>query len=355
MKKAALIILSLFILLCSCTPYEADKNTNTQKRLITGVWISCYELNTMLDTGDFKKEFDAAAEKIHRLHITDAFVHVRAFGESLFDSEYYPRNEKTKQYDFDVLEYMIKVLKGKNIRMHAWINPFRLPDGSFSDPADETVRANIILGIREILNKYDVDGIHFDDYFYPSDGKFSDEKSYSDYQKSGKDALSLSEYRTANINALVFSAKSAIKHMNPDLVFSISPAADMEKNKNQAFADIPYWCESGAVDLIMPQLYFGFDYPDDNFKFEKLLNEWRKIPRAEGVKMVIGLASYKLGTDTAPDTDEWKNGTDVLAREINKCKEFSDISGICFFSYSSLFAGDKLHTEALSAIKRELV
>ncbi len=351
MKKVACLIL-LFVILCSCKPYET---TYSPKENIIGVWISCYELNAMLDTGEFKNEFTVMADRLAELGTSDAFIHVRAFGDSLFSSKYYPQNERVKQYDYDVLEYMINTLKEKGIRFHAWINPFRLSDGSFSDPGDESVRAKILSGIREIISAYDVDGIHFDDYFYPSGDSFSDEKTYSQYMNSGENTMSLAQYRIANVNSLIFSAKNAIKYINSDLVFSISPAADIKKNKEQAFADVSYWCESGAVDLIIPQLYFGFDYPDKNFGFENLLELWRKIPRADGVKLAIGLASYKIGTTAQPDTDEWINGTDILAREIKLCKEHPDISGVCFFSYSSLFSEDELHTSARNLIVKELL
>lgn len=354
MKKVVCVIIALLIL-CSCSPKENKSATeNARQEKILGVWISCYELKEMLDGGNFKEEFAAASKKLGLLGVGDAFVHVRAFGESLFESKYYPQNEGAKQYDFDVLEYMIEVLRENNIRFHAWINPFRAPDGSVNNPADEDVRTKIVLGIREIIDRYKISGIHFDDYFYPSENSSIDEDSYASYIASGKIPITLAEYRTATITSLVYSVKNAVKYKNKDILFSISPAADIEKNQTQAFADITYWCESGAVDMIIPQLYFGFDYPQEKYRFENLLNEWRAIPRAKGVKLVIGLASYKLGTKNEPDCTEWETGTDILARQVAACLNQDDVSGVCFFSYSSLFIDDELHNESLSAVREEM-
>lgn len=356
MKKAVCLIFVL-LFLTSCSPNgegeRKEKETPSQS-FVTGVWISCYELGGMLDSGNFKEEFSAAAKNIASINATDAFVHVRAFSDSLFYSDYYPQNSKTLNYDFDVLEFMINELKGYNIRFHAWINPFRAADGGFYNPADETVRKNIISGVREIVDKYSIDGIHFDDYFYNLSDNTADADTFALYTASGENTATIEQYRTSQITSLIFSVKNAIKYKNEKIIFSVSPAADMEKNQNSAFADIPYWCQSGAVDWIIPQLYFGFDYPDEKFRFENLLEVWRKMPRADTVSLIIGLASYKLGTDKAPDNEEWAMADNILSRQTAICKAASDISGVSFFSYSSLFSADGLHTSALSKIRSAL-
>ncbi|MBO4693869.1 MAG: family 10 glycosylhydrolase [Clostridia bacterium] len=357
MKKAVVIILAFVVLTCSCTAKgrsKAIKPSAISKQRIVGVWISCYELGGMLDRGNFKEEFSLVAENLHSLNIGDAFIHVRAFGDSLFKSEYYPENTKVSRYDFDVLKSMIDELTRYNIRFHAWINPFRTQDGSFSNPADITVRKNILSGVREIVKKYDVAGIHFDDYFYPSANDNIDAQSFSEYTEASDSAITLTEYRRANITSLMFEVKNAVKHINPDIIFSVSPAADIKKNAAEAFADIAYWCKNGAVDWIIPQLYFGFDYPKEEYKFDNLLSVWRRLPRKKDVEMIIGLPSYKLGTDTPPDNIEWVAGTDILARQVKKVLSNNDLSGVCFFSYSSLFCEDDLHKQSLALIKKAL-
>lgn len=345
----------ILVFLCSCAGNQTRgaKNSESEQRII-GVWVSCYELGAMLDTGNFKNEFCGALENLKRIDTTDVFVHVRAFGDSLFESSFYPRNEKTLSYDFDVLDFMISEAKKRNIRFHAWINPFRAPDGSFLSPADEEVRKRILSGIREIASKYKISGVHFDDYFYPSPEYDRDEQAIADYSRLSQNALTTAEYRTASITSLIFSAKNAIKNIDPKLIFSISPAADIEKDKNSFFADVEYWCESGAADWIMPQLYFGFEYNLEKFRFQNLLRVWRDLPREENVKMIIGLPSYKLCTDKEPDNLEWGSGKDILARQVTECFSYKDISGVCFFSYSSLFLEDEIHTASLANIQKAI-
>ena len=354
MKKAICVILIL-IFLCSCGKAETvGKKSNGEKKIIIGAWISCYELNAMLDTGNLKDEFCGALENLEKINASDVFVHVRAFGDSLFESDFYPQNEKTLFYDFDVLDFMITEAEKRSIRFHAWINPFRAPDGSFLNPADGEVRKRILSGVREIANKYKISGVHFDDYFYPSPEYEGDKQTLTDYANSAQNALTAAEYRTACITSLVFSVKGALKSIDPGLIFSISPAADIEKNKNSFFADVEYWCAYGAADWIIPQLYFGFEYPQKEFGFENLLAAWRSLPRDKGVKLITGLPSYKLCTDKEPDSLEWGNGTDILARQVTKSLSFKDISGVCFFSYSSLFIEDDTHKASLKNIRNAI-
>ena len=352
MKK--IICLVLILLLCGCTDSGKAHNTETNGTKICGVWISCYELNPILARGNFKEEIREAAIRLSQIHTTDAFVHVRAFGDSLFDSKYYPQNENTKQYDFDVLEYIISVMHQNNIRFHAWINPFRRADGTFSDPADKTARANILNGIREIINGYDIDGIHFDDYFYSSQSEDEYSQNFKSYEDASQNPLTVEEYRISAVNSLIFDVRSAIKFSKNAITFSISPSADIEKNRTSAFADVRCWCQKGTIDLIIPQLYFGFEYPDEKFRFENLLNEWKTVTRAEGVKLAIGLPAYKLGTNSAPDSAEWLTGEDILSRQTTLCLNDNEVSGICFFSYTGIFADDDLHRVSLDKLKKVL-
>ncbi|MBR4762143.1 MAG: family 10 glycosylhydrolase [Clostridia bacterium] len=344
MKKAALLLAVL--LLAGCAG-NAPARKSPEKTEMCGVWISCYELSPMLEGGNFKEAFAAAAKNLKRLGASDAFVHVRAFGESLFKSEFYPQSAAAARYDFDVLEFMIEELSRNGIFFHAWINPFRQKDGTFADPASESERAKILGEIREIVRGYAVRGIHFDDYFYTettAEGAF-----YEAYRSEAQNPLGIEDYRTANISWLISAAKSAAKSADRDVLFSVSPAADIAKNKDAAFADVAAWCENGDVDIIMPQLYFGFDYPLESFRFDNLLAGWKKAAGGN-VKLVIGLAAYKLGTDTPPDSAEWKEGADILARQTGICFSDDAIDGVCFFSYSYLFSEDDLHKTSLSKI-----
>ncbi|MDO4608277.1 MAG: family 10 glycosylhydrolase [Clostridia bacterium] len=360
MKKLLCVVLML-MQLCGCVPIEKSAEQGTD-RYITGVWVSFYELDGMLK-GDFKAEFNAAVQNCKSRGIGDMFVCVRPHCDAVYRSKWFPLRDSAAGYNFDVLEYMIELCHQNNICFHAWINPYRvcttdndvtkLPadspvkkllsekdisteNGIYLNPASQKVRALIIDGVREIINKYDVDGIHFDDYFYPSTSESFDASSYADYCANTDTPLPLADWRRANINALIGGVYTAVKFKDKDLLFSVSPSASIEDNYNKQYADIAAWVDSGCVDLIIPQLYFGFDYPDPAFKFDNLLNDWLQLAVGKQTRLAIGLATYKINTQSEPDRTEWANGTDVINRQTKICKQNGDISGHIFFSYSSM-------------------
>ncbi len=367
MKKLICAILVLFLLV-GCTNHTAVNHENEKIDYITGVWISFSELDHML-LGDFKAEFDTAVQNCKTRGITDMFVHVRPFCDSYYRSQLFPLRKSVEIHNFDVLEYMINACHASGIKFHAWLNPYRvktadndiaaLPDdspakqwlsddnpdndinvstvgGVYLNPASSDVRTLILDGIREIIDNYAVDGIHFDDYFYPTQEATFDERSYAAYCNSTQKPLKHDDWRRANINALISGAYTAIKFKDKDIAFSISPAASIKENYNKHYADISAWCESGCVDYIIPQLYFGFDYPVEEYRFDTLLAEWKKAIKPSDIELLIGLATYKIGTRSEPDREEWTNGAEVINRQIEKCKKSPDISGHIYFSYSSM-------------------
>lgn len=384
--KIVCLVAAVVMLCCSCVPLEKPSHTESQEMM--GVWISFSEINEML-TRDFKGEFGRVLENCEVLGITDLFVHTRAFADSLFPSKYFPLNEKVSGYEYDVLGYMISECHKKGLRFHAWINPYRIAagqtdiaalpeeniarvwlsdsntendnsiciyDGVYFNPASYEVRKLIINGIREIVGNYDVDGIHFDDYFYPTAEISFDELSYAEYAQSSANPLALEDWRRANVNALISGSYTAIKFIDKNIVFSISPAASVEKNYNQYFADVSAWVKSGCVDVIIPQLYFGFEYPDAQFQFENLLSEWVSLVADYECRLNIGLATYKIGTKTEPDCYEWQNDS-LIARQVELCLATQKVEGYTFFSYSSLFSEEELNAKArekIMGIKKEL-
>lgn len=370
--KNFLCIILILLTLSGCSPVEKSISTediNSNATYITGVWISYTELDNMLTNGDFKDNFATAVNNCKTKGITDIFVHTRAFCDSIYKSQIFPLRESVKSYDFDVLEYMINECHAQNIKFHAWLNPYRvktsdsetdtLPDGNFVktwlcdddtqndtnvcvyngiylNPASDEVRQTVINGVREIISGYDVDGIHFDDYFYPTQDEAFDENSYSEYCSQTETPLSLEEWRRTNVNMLISGVYTAIKFTNSDIIFSVSPSASIDDNYNKHYADVAAWIDNSCIDLIIPQLYFGFEYPDNNFKFENLVKDWQKLTEKSETKLAIGLATYKINTENEPDCTEWSNGTDVITRQIKICQNNSAISGHMFFSYTSM-------------------
>ena len=382
MKKLLAVIIS-FMLLCGCGETEAPENDLKH----SGVWLSYSEVNSMLQ-GDFKTEFDILIKNCKELCVNNLYLHTRAFGDSIYKSEYFPLNKNCEKYDFDILEYVISLCHNNGISVHAWINPYRIStstvniddidsqspaylrlkdentdndknvcfaNGIYLNPAESEVRQLILNGVREIIKNYDIDGIHYDDYFYPTKAEEFDNASYTLYKEGCENPLSLSDWRRTNVDLLISGTYNAVKHQNENVVFSVSPAADIDKNYNDLYADVSGWMTGGYIDVIIPQLYFGLQYPDKNFKFDNLLSEWKKLSSAnKEVLLYIGLATYKAKPTLAADMPEWQENDDIVARQLEMINGDNTVDGYIYFSYSSLFGADEEFKKQLDSIKEVL-
>lgn len=383
MKKTLICILLSFLVLAGCSVNnnpDISQNSETpyQNTCTAGVWLSFSEINSMLESGsDFKTEFQKMLENCKSLKIGEIYIHIRAFCDSLFKSEYFPLINSAQNADYDIFEYIINACHNEGIKVHAWINPYRvltsssdkealnhenpaykwlsddnsendnnvvIYNGIYLNPAENEVRELVINGIREVLGKYAVDGIHFDDYFYPTTDPQFDSESYERYKAETENPLSLSDWRRANVNALISGCYTAVKFYGKDIVFSVSPAASIEKNRDELYADVGAWVESGCIDCVIPQLYFGFDYPDKQYCFDTLLDEWINLSKVNAdVELKIGLAPYKIGTDAEADREEWNSADDIIARQAEACYKNGRVAGYILFSYTSLVSNEELN------------
>ncbi len=383
MKRIAVCVLCL-LLLVSCRVAETqEEKEHENARYVSGVWLSFSELDGMVRSENPREQLERFAADCAMLSITDAFIHTVAFCDAIYSSEYYPLRAGYDTLDFDVMQYLVELLHKKGIRLHAWINPYRvktadgytstLPQGCpakkwlnddstendravcvyggvYLNPAEACVRELVISGIKEIISKYDIDGVHFDDYFYPTADPEFDAPSYEAYSGASKIPIALGDWRRENVNLLLSGCHAAVDYYGRDLTFSVSPAASIDKNRDELYADVGAWVEGGYVDMLLPQLYFGFDYPLEDYRFEALLADWEELLSGSEIQLIVGLASYKVGTDVEPDCDEWSD-TAVISRQIRVCMTDPAVAGWCFFSYSSLFGEGVLQGEALQRIK----
>ncbi len=360
MKKLTAVLLIIFML-CGCAPKTSVINTDEQSFLY-GVWVTYAELSSAAQT-NFSKGFEDICINAKKLGANALFVHLRAFCDSIYPSTLFPLCSWAENKEGDMLLLITQICKKYDLALHGWINPYRvatahnnpemLPENSpvkknpqllgytaeglYLNPASAEARRLVIDGVREIIDSYDIDGIHFDDYFYPTTDESFDRQMYNEYCSDSKNPLDLGAWRRVNVNLLISGVYSAIKSSGKDICFSVSPAADIEKNKNSLYADVKSWCEAGYIDMIIPQLYFGFDYPTEKFTFEQLVLDWIKLTENSSARLCIGLAPYKLDTQQTPDSEEWKDGTDIVARQVLHIKNQADISGAVFFSSSYLF------------------
>lgn len=313
------------------------------------------------------------------------FYHVRANADAIYKSEYFPYSEKLtgvqgKDPGYDGLKIAIDIAHGLGLEIHAWVNPYRVSafsddvtklcedhiariwrtDGNpetdsyvipwngklYFNPASSEVQKLIINGIREILQNYNVDGIHFDDYFYPTSDINFDIGSYAKYSLSAKYPLSQADWRRANVDTLVTNVYNLVKGYNRE--FGISPAYTIsndhtDRNYNEAYINLKKWLgNSGYVDYLLPQLYFGYEHKLSTARFDYILNLWCGMKRVDTVKLYIGLPAYKIGLNNASDLSEWAEKDDILARQYLDC-ENKKVDGISIYNYSSLFSDKELH------------
>ena len=371
-------IFCVLLVLMSLTSCNLKKDNNNEKiatqQEMRAVWISYYEYDFLNeDLENIKNKIDLMFENISALNLNTVFVHVRGNADAIYDSKYFTHyknleNLRREHPDFDLFEYMIESANDNNLKIHAWINPFRvsnssgdintLPDGHiakkwynegnidnkivsydnklFFNPASLEVRELILNGVREIVDNYKVDGIHFDDYFYPTTDKAFDAQNYTAYCQKTAYPLNLKDWRTTNISALISAVKQITQKNN--IIFGVSPSAyvDGDYLQSNGYADIKKWMSSDCfVDYIIPQIYWGFEYPDENFCFDTLVNKWNGIRKNNSVKLYVGLAAYKSGT--YDQNNEWIENSDILKRQILYLRN-SKINGFSLFSYSYVFS-----------------
>lgn len=355
------------------------------------VWISFYELSFAGKTEkQFQSQINSMFDNVKAMHFNTVITHVRPNSDAYYKSSYFPWSAKItgqqgKDPGYDPLAYMVRAAHERGLKIQAWINPYRVSssdtnisnlssdnparkwltdsttdndhwvivkNGIFYNPAIPEVQKLVVDGVRELVNNYNIDGIHFDDYFYPSTDTTIDSVAYGKYKSSaGNNALSLGDWRRANVNALVQAVYRVVdaKH----LPFGISPSAHIstngtDKNYTDQYADIRLWMRSSSyIHYIVPQLYFGFEYKLSQFRFDVLADQWMSIERSSSIKLYVGLAGYKIGTVDAGST-EWQDKTDILSRQLTYLRD-KKADGFVMFSY-----GSTVNTSNLNKSQMEL-
>lgn len=304
---------------------------------------------------------------IKMLNFNTIMLHVSPFSDAIYNSKILPYSYtltgvEGKNPGFDFLEYFLKIAHQYNIKVHAWINPYRIrmdsdtskisvnnpayklldtsnilvnKQGIYYNPASSIVKDLIISIVKEIVENYDVDGIHFDDYFYMQND--IDQKEYENYLNNGG-SLSLKDFRLSNTNDLIRKVYNSIKKINNEIIFSISPDGNINNNYLYHYADIKTWLsEDGYVDIIMPQIYYGFL---NQYKpFSKTLEEWQMLIINKNIKLIPILAFYKTGNvdeQAGSGKMEWVNNANIISNQVNEITD-KELNGFGLFRYDFIF------------------
>lgn len=380
MKRIIIVFLCIF-LLSGCTiqnvnskPSESMKPENDY---VKAVWIAYYELQEFTKDStekEFTKNIDKAFSELNKMSFNTVTVQVRPCADAFYRSDYFPSSEycfgkQGSDMPYDPLEIICDIAHKNNLKIEAWINPYRVSQQNdinklcdnnkaliwykstkkkrnvyigkkkiFFNPASKDVTNLIVKGVKEIVENYNIDAIHFDDYFYPTDKKDIDDIEYSKYIKEGGKS-SLSDRRRENVSNMIKMVYKAIKSVNPDVKFGISPASDIDNDRNKLYADVEKWVsEAGYVDYICPQVYFGFKNVYQPFMFT--VKKWMYITDCD---LYIGLPLYKANKpdkyaaqDDKEIINEFKNNDNIISRQIIYLSKIDEIKGFYVFSYSYL-------------------
>jgi len=357
----------------SCSKPEADETPKPESdpgpnpstlqfppKEMRAVWVAtAWELDWPMGEHNQtvqKQKYIQYLDKFRELGINAVFFQIRAMGDAYYASQYEPwaasiTGVRGQDPGYDVLRFLIDEAHARGIAFHAWMNPYRISTrtGSSSpypalhpsidpswvlshekiriyNPARPEVRQRIVDIVKELLVKYDVDGLHLDDYFYPDPSSAGAMVSdQADYQTYGAGFASIQAWRRANVDKAIEAIHQAIVSTKPAVQFSISPAANKDYNYNTLYADLAKWSQQGWLDLLVPQLYQEIGNSSNNFQTN--MGIWTQY--AYSVPVVIGHGFYKFGDPTAPAA--FQSATE-LERQLNMAKAQPKVVGSAMYS-----------------------
>lgn len=289
-----------------------------------GVWISFLEWETVSfkSAETFAAQFLKMAGNAKSRGLDTLIVHLRPFADALYQSTVFPwshliTGRQGIAPDYDPLSIMLDSAHANELRLEAWINPYRIlspvreielarthpavkwqredkgnrhqhvlewEGGLYFNPGDADVQRLIVAGAKELVEKYQIDGLHIDDYFYPTTDSSFDRGTW----QSQIEEVQLAMWRRNQVNTLV----RALYQVAADAqkTFGISPMGDVHLNYAQQFSDVSLWLrEKGYADYIMPQLYYSLS---GSPSFRERADEWAKLQRHRQVKLYAGVGAY---------------------------------------------------------------
>ena len=371
---------------------EQKSLTISAKNETRAVWVATayaidYPSKPTTDASAMQERCTQILDKAVSDGLNTIYLQVRPAADAIYPSKYFPWSKyltgecgTAPSDDFDPLAYWVEQAHARDLKIEAWINPYRICAGSqaqedfnalpesspakqhadwvvqcdggyYFDPSQEGVRQLICDGIEEIVSTYSVDGIQFDDYFYPSE-KFDDADAYA----AADTELSLADWRRENVNLLVEAAGKTVhnKARNMQCVFGISPSG-IWRNKGvnsfggsatkgyehytSSYADSMTWIQNNWIDYICPQVYW--EIGNDAADFETLANWWANHLKGSKTKLILGLAAYKIG-DSEQGSIWESDGCAEISRQLDLVRQTKNIDGYAVFSYQNLETTDGL-------------
>ncbi len=349
------------------------------------VWITTvkrldYPSRKYLNSEQLKQEYLDIIDSCQAIGANAIIFQVRPAADAFYNSPYEPWSEwltgrqgvAPKPF-FDPLEFMIEQVHKRGMEFHAWINPYRAiatigkaniaknhitrtkPEWFFDygvnryfNPGIPDARKHIVTVIADITRRYDVDAIHFDDYFYPYPLRNEARKiipipDYSTYKKYGNNFDNIKDWRRNNVNLLIKEVHDSIKIIKPSVKFGVSPPG-VWRNKTQdpqgsssmglaaydwLFADVLFWLENDWLDYVAPQLYWYIEHPRADFRI--LLNWWSKHNFNADLYVGLNIA----GIDPTGRKKHWGNPNEI-PNQIKLASAKPAVKGFILYRYENL-------------------
>ncbi len=375
----------------------ADNEIVSSVSNMNGVWIASisnidFPSRPDLCEDELKEEIDRIVETVDSTGLDTIFFQVRPASDALYRSDIFPVSRylsSNGEMTIDPLEYIIEVASKKDIAVHAWINPLRvavggtvedLPDGHpakenpawcvkyadgkiYYDCGIPEVRELIADGIKEIIEGYDVEGVVFDDYFYPypqyetdSEGNkavavFEDSATFGQF---GTEYDDIGDWRRENVNSMVKLAYKTVKETDPSCIFGVSPfgiwkngygdesgsATRGSQSYYDIYCDSIAWIQEGYVDYIAPQLYWRAE--ESVASYTALCDWWAMMVEDTGVGLFISHGAYRY--------DGWEEPEGVMTSQVEYARAFESYKGSFFYGYEEIEANTMGIGEELSAL-----
>ncbi len=376
MRKIKYLFISFLLLSCFTCAFAESPKREIRSAWVTTAWNNDWPSDRDLSAEKQQAELRNIIDQLHAANFNAVFLQVRSFCDAFYQSSYEPwsyylTGTRGKASSYDPLHYAIEYAHSKGMELHAWINPYRYSSSKYNygtlatdyatthpdwimhsskdanatilNPGIPAVREQIAKVIAEIVTNYDIDGVLFDDYFYPN-GATQDAEDETYFKQNNPKGLSRADWRRDQVNQMVELVYTTIKDIKPHVRFGISPAgvactSQTVANKygvdkctvsssdwqyNGIYSDPLAWISSHNLDYISPQIYWKIGAAAD---YDKLSKWWSNVANQFG--------RHFYSSHTLSSLDDWGDNEYVNQVALNRKYTQNDAPGSIFYNISN--------------------
>ena len=365
--KRFMLVFIIFIILSLLVINDKDERiySDIEKKELRAVFISYIELNNYVKGKSrkaSKSNIDNMIKNIKKSKFNVIILQIRSHNDAIYRSDMFKVSDSIvldNGSHYDILNYFQKKCLENNIDLFAWMNPYRIGkeenisrrewidttniqrvgDVYYYNPASREVQNYLVDAVREVVKNYNIHALLFDDYFYPLED--IDEVEYYDYLRENA-FVTKEDFHLMMVNNFIRNVYKTVKEEKSEVLFGISPEGNIDNNYSKNYADVRTWTsESGYIDFIMPQLYYGFF--NSSRPYYDTLKEWNNMIKNDNILLFVALSFYKVGMIDNYAKEgyyEWINNNDIIKRQILVARSYDKYRGFSLFRYDNLFNED---------------